>query len=511
MNKFFICLLCLVFVVVFLVLAFRGRVVNGLLDYQKTYTTAVGEPFELSNTTSRYALTQAIAESHTFFLNQAQAQFAAPDVVSYHEKFISIFTPGISMLAVPFYLLGKQVGMPQIFAFLFTIVMAIINLFLVARLSRKFGAGFYSSLAAGLTFVFATNALPYSQTLTQHHTSVAIILSSILLVFNKPGLLRNVAIGALYGLGLLVDIPNGILLLPVLLLSAFQSFSANKEAGKITFKIKLGVVGILLGLLPLIAVFGFYNLQTTGSVTLLAQSVGRTNAFSDQLPVQNKVVVAKSSESSALESKSILPFNTRNQLGGMYTLLLSDERSWIYYSPVVLLGILGLFLAYRHNENKSLFAVAGAIVLLDIVLYSSFGDPWGGWAFGPRYLLPAAAILVSGIGVVIEIFRRKILFWAVFLPVMVYSVGVNTIGVMTTNAIPPKVEAVNLPNPIPYTYQYNLNLINAGFTSSLFYNYFLSDKITIPAYLTVFSLGSSGLIIFVALMSIIQKGDKKND
>ena len=126
-----------------------------------------------------------------------------------------------------------------------------------------------------------------------------------------------------------------------------------------------------------------------------------------------------------------------------------------------------------------------------------FGDPWGGWAFGPRYLIPAAAILSAATGLTISRFRRNIPFIITFIVLLAYSLGVNTIGAMTTTQVPPKVEAVNLPDPIPHTYEYNLQLIDKNFSSSLVYNLYLFKIMSVKDFL--YGYYAIALIVMVCM------------
>jgi len=184
-------------------------------------------------------------------------------------------------------------------------------------------------------------------------------------------------------------------------------------------------------------------------------------------------------------------------------LLLSNERGIFYYNPIVIFGILGLILAFKNKNNTDLAALISSIVLVNILLYSMFGDPWGGWSFGPRYLIPATALLCAGIGYSLTKFGRNPLYILAFIIVLIYSVGVNVLGSTTTNLVPPKVEAVNLAVPIPYTYEYNLQLAQANKSGALIYNLYFKNIINVDTYIyfyittllvVIISLYSSGLI-----------------
>ncbi|MBP9720558.1 MAG: hypothetical protein KBD02_04785, partial [Bacteroides sp.] len=144
--------------------------------YEKTRNREVGGPFESSGSTSRYILTEAIAESSRINLTREEAQFASPDVAGNAKKYFSLFMPGVSYAAVPLYKIGAMFGSGQIGAFTLNIVLALLNVMLIALIVRKLTGGLWIGLFSGLTFLFATNALPYSFFFTQHHLGTFCLL-----------------------------------------------------------------------------------------------------------------------------------------------------------------------------------------------------------------------------------------------------------------------------------------------------------------------------------------------
>lgn len=492
---------------ILLILTVKGQPGNPVY-FQSEKDIRVGGPFELSNGTSRYALTEAIVKDKTFYLNVDLAKFAAPDVVDYKGKFFTIFTPGISFLGVPFYLLGEYFGLPQVFAFFSITIFLILNIFLVARLATKFGAGFYASIVSGLAFAFATNALAYSLNYTQHTLSTTVVLLGILNATWERTLLRNILFGLIVGAGVLVDVPNLFLLMPAGIYILLKHFDLKQAAGKLKFSLSIKITGLLLGVIPLIAVFGWYNKATTGSYFKLAQAIGRVEHFNEALPSRNSVVGVSVETDTHNDKWLSLPFNPRDQLTGLYVLLLSNERSWLFYSPVLLLGFLGILEIYRKQQHEALLNIVVSALVLDIVTYSMFGDPWGGWAFGPRYLIPGAALLAAFLGVAVDRFRKNIIFIAFFVTLLFYSIFINLTGALTTNAVPPKIEAVNLGYKIPYTYKYNFQLIDKNFSSALVYNAFFSDKIPARFYLFALFLITSGLILAFYSLVLFSRRNK---
>ncbi len=505
MNKKLSLILISIFVLVFTI-AGLGLVVKGKPgQYQYDYNTEVGGPFESSNTTSRYILTESIVNRNTYYLDEKQAFFAAPDVVYHNNKFFSIFTPGVSFLAIPFYKLGAQYGLPQLFSFFTTLVFAVMNVFLVARLAAKFGANKFLSYALGLTFLFSTNALGYALTLTQHHYSVSVILLAVLnALIEKRTIWNNIAFGLLFTFGILLDVPNAFMMVPLVFYILASHFEFTKK--ETILKIFVNPVGfwIIAAMIPLLAFFGYYNIHTSGSPTLIGQNLGQTDYFYSEEKRQQELLEDLNDVAELVET----PFNTRKQLSGFYILLVSDERGIIYYNTVVLIGLLGLIIAYRNRQR--LVGIVSSVILVNVVLYSAFGDAWGGWSFGPRYLIPSVALLVAAIGSISLVKDRKWLYSLIglFIVTLIYSTYINVLGALTTNAIPPKVEAQALANPLPYTYKYNFDLLSQNRSSSLVFNSLLKNSMSLGQLHLVMTIVSILIIGSLFGLGVLRKEKK---
>jgi hypothetical protein len=332
-----------------------------------------------------------------------------------------------------------------------------------------------------------------------------VTLLSVLNLFGERTLIKNVWLGILLGLALLFDIPNLFILLPVVLYVIYKHFNINKTTeNKLKLTFKLNLIGLLIGVLPFIALFGWYNYKTTGSYTKIAQSIGRSEYFQPE-EYKIKIQLEKSNQT---RPRISLPFNTRDQGYNLYILLVSNERGWLTYSPIVLIGFLGLILKLERKKYRDIITVLLSVIFAVILIYSLFGAH-GGWAFGPRYLIPATAILAIGIGISLDKYKKKAWFIPLFIVLTTYSVGVNVLGAMTTSQVPPKVEAVNLPNPIPYTYEYNWQLLTEKkLNSSLFYNLY-ANKYVSPVQFT--SLYAGAAIFLISIIYTAALFEKKKE
>ncbi len=474
------------------------------LRFETQYTQDLGGPYEASNSRGRYMLIQAIVDSGTFFLNKEQAAFSLPDLTIFNGKYISIFTPGISFLAVPFYILGKSLGAAQLTTFAMNIFIGIANVYLVYALTRKIGVSPTSSAICGFLFLFGTNTLSYSTTLTQHPLSAALVLVGLLSVAGKPTILKNLTLGYMFGLAAMTDIPNILLFAPILLYAAAKQINIKYINDTKTIEFSGKTLAIALGAIPFIFAFAWYNHRLTGSYTSVPQLVGRSTTVEIQ-------------ESNIPKPKTELAFapthfalNPRNMIRGVYTLVISSERSWIYYSPFLVVAILGLAIGSRkENTYKSLITLCLSAGIVNMIVYSLFGDPWGGWAFGPRYLIPGAAVLTPGLGIILDKYSKKIPIVMFLFTISLYSVAISLAGSLTTNLIPPKVEADHLTSGQGYNYKYNFELLfQKNQTGSLIYNTWISSKLSASQYYLIYVfITITPLAFLFALLTISKKYD----
>jgi len=461
-----------------------------------TQDMSPGSPFESSNNNSRYALVQAMVHDRTFILDTEKARFSSPDVSKLGDRYFSIFTPGVSFLGLPFYLAGRFLGNPQLVTYLSVTLLALVNFFLVVLLARRLGATVPASLLSGSLFLFGSNALSYATTFTQHHPSTTVILLSLLISGARLSLWRDLLFGLLFGIGLLLDIPNVFFLAPPAVYLMYRHFEFNYRNPLLSVRFNPRFLVTFLGIAAGILVLIWYNLGTTGSPFLLAQFVGTTDDFVFN-PVGPDPTTLVQEESQIVR----LPLNTRKQLNGFYTLLVSNERGWFYYSSFIVFGLWGLYEAYRRQQSRNSALLYISLISVMLVIYSMFGDPWGGWSFGPRYLIPATAVACIPIGLIVTRFRKNLAFTILFWAAALWSIFLSSLGALTTNLIPPKKEASGLSVYIPYTPLRNVEMMNQGRTSSLFYNTFLVGIGTLDSrrYISIYAFVAFSLIILLYL------------
>ena len=79
-------------------------------------------------------------------------------------------------------------------------------------------------------------------------------------------------------------------------------------------------------------------------------------------------------------------------LSGIAGELFSPGRSVFLYSPILVAALAGLPLLWRRYRALTVTIVA--IVVANVVFYGAYVAWWGGWDWGPRYLVPMTPFLI---------------------------------------------------------------------------------------------------------------------
>lgn len=494
-----------VFVVVIMIASIRGLAGNPTAEELNSPTWKEQGPFELSPERGRFALTYSILEDHSVIFSVPVARFTTPDLGYTNENFVSLFAPGVSYLVIPGYLVGQFFGLAQVGTYAAIGLFAIVNYLLIRLISRSLGASPLASAVAGMVFLFATPAFAYGVSLYQHHISTFLILAGvyILIRFEKKWL-AMFGVWFLCALGIAVDNPNLFMMFPLGLFALIQALNIGETEKNLTVKINPKFIVAILGIVLPITGFLYFNNLSYGSPFQLGGTVNSVDVINDEgKPVTSEDILtpeelAQAGEFEEEERSSVGFFEARDMVNGLYIHLLSPDRGVLYFTPVILVGIVGMFVLYK-SSNKYLPLLL-SIVGINLVLYSMWGDPWGGWAFGSRYLIPGYAIMSIFIAMALTKYSRNIIFLLIFGVLFIYSVSINTLGAITTSAIPPKVQAIPLEaltgKEEKYNYMRNWDYLNQNGSKSYFYQKYLENTVDArDFYITLVSAISTVTII----------------
>ncbi len=504
----------LFFVMVATILTFsvRGNIGNPKSSDLITTFWKNGGPFELSPERGRYGLLYSLIEDKSFYFSVDLARFIAPDLGYINNKYVSLFAPAVSFIVAPGYLIGKYFGASQVGSYLVISVFALINCYFISKIVSKITENNLAGYLSGLTFLLATPAYAYGVNLYQHHISTFLILSSLLILMSTQKVWPLFFVWFLCAMSIPVDYPNLFLMFPIGLYALFRIIKIVRSEDNVKVNVNILSVLTFTGLVLPILFFGWFNQNSYGNPLQFSGTVPSARAIDENgKPTAPKGFdfenVEKYLDPNKQEKSTLNFFESRDILNGVYLHVLSPDRGIVYFTPIILIGIFGIYLL--NKSKNEYFPVFIGIIFADLVLYSMWGDPWGGWAFGSRYLIPAYSILAIFIGVALSEFRRKWLFLIVFYPLLVYSILVNTLGALTTSANPPKVEALPLEalsgKRERYSYDRNWEFLTSGRSKSFVFQTWAKNYVDSVSYYYLVS----GAIIFLTTSLFILLITKK--
>ena len=502
-NKIAIALI-VVLAATFYSLTLRGASGNPDVSMFKDNLDQATKAFELSPERGRYAHVLALGERETYALNREIADEVYSDVGYYNGKFFAFFAPGISYMALPFYLLGKHYNLAQVGTFSFISLMSILALLFLFKIAREIiRLPLWASLLSVVIFAFGSTAWSYAITLYQHHLTVLFIVSSFYAVWRYKAVtpwswLWGAYVWLAYGLAIFIDYPNVLLMLPIIIYFLVVSLHTEERQKKVTFSLRGAFLATALLFVIISGLHLYHNDYYFGSWKQLSGGLPKYKvineaALLEKLPASQELLqISETQNVVGYFKEKFIPFS-------FYTLTVSPDRGLFFYAPIFLLSLFGVF-AIRKKITLE-FATLLGVVGVNVLLYSSWGDPWGGWAYGPRYLIPSMAVLSLFIGGWVSINKspainivKKILAYILFL----YSSGIALLGAITTNAIPPKVEADYF--HLKYNFLRNYDYFSRGESGSFIYNTYLSGSLTLQEYFVILYIALAliaGIILFV--------------
>lgn len=495
------------------VLTVRGIYGNPTGKMVKNNLDQASKPLELSPERGRYLLTLALGENHSFSLSKELADAAYPDVGYYRGKFYAFFAPGISLLSLPFYLVGKAFNLAQVATFFTISIFAAFSLIYLYKICRyMFKLPIWASITSALIFGFGSTSWSYANTLYQHHVTVFCMVASFYAAWKYKQKARYSWLWALYiwlnySIAIAIDYPNALLMAPIMIyffLSAIKIWSQEKKTF-FYFRMSFLITSILFVVISI--VHGYFNYTHFGGWTKVSngilgyKKIQELNLFKSKNP--EKVI--------AELEKNKVPikfFKEDNLPRGTAILLFAIDKGIFLFSPIFFLALFGILMSLQNLSLE--IGIMISSILLNIFLYGSFGDPWGGWAFGPRYLIPSMAFLSIFVAIWLAKTRFQILGRIITFILFAVSSAIGLLGALTTNAVPPKIEADYL--KMKYNFLLNWDFLSENRSSSFIYNTYLSQKMTlIQYYIYIFFIVMVALYIVLFVLPLLKDfiNDKK--
>jgi len=412
------------------------------------------------NEESNFALTRAIAEEKRFEIDSFANQTGDRAIFSGH--YYSDKDPGLSFLASPVYTIWKFAYnfSPENFKSEHTaseeyVTELVSNATIVTSTDRGFftfssmilvtvfTSGLFSSLTAvlvykisgyflkkqsyriliALTYGIGTLAFPYALHFMTHATAVFFVFLSFYLLFKiKSERLKEskyfILAGLAAGFGIVVD----RLVILIAALIAIYSFSLSRRYS----------LGFLIGLILAVLPFFLFNYSIFGNPFDLASSYIDRQIWRTAYP-SSVLSLGFSNEESNVVTMSLLNTDVVKKITEhfhfistpnpyvMMRLLLYPYRGLLFYSPILLASLIGLFFMFKKYRTETILIILGLILLL--LMISMRKTWWGGYGFGNRYLLPIVPFLMLPLAFALNKINKKLVI--VFLSV---SILINFLG-----------------------------------------------------------------------------------
>lgn len=298
---------------------------------------------------------------------------AAPDDHYYCDK-----APGASWLAMPVYaavyaMAGSDQPSPEylaLAAYLSSVsavalpsafaVVAIFWLFCLMGVSRA------GSVGLALGYGLATLAFPYATLFYGHQLTAALLLIGfVALVRERHGAIEMTpiqlfGIGAVLGMSVVVEYPSAV---PLTAICIYAASFLRPWQRLIWLGLGIAIPGLVCAAYHW-SVFG-------GPATLpyeFSTQPHRSQGFFMGLGVPNLKVLAE--------------------------LLVGSYRGLLYAAPWLVIAVPGAVFLFRRPGYRAEAGVSLSVIVFLLWLNTSLVDWQGGWAMGPRYLIPAIPFLV---------------------------------------------------------------------------------------------------------------------
>jgi hypothetical protein len=238
------------------------------------------------------------------------------------------------------------------------------------------------SLLASLTLAFGTIAWPFATLIGDHDVAMLFSLLGVYCVIRcsrleNAGNEKYVALaaaGASLGIASTVEYLSALLVLPLILFLAYRK-KLNVFSGSL--------FSAIFSLGPILDLA--YNQTVTGNPLVFPEDLwsggGGLTAFQ------------------RFEPSQLLTVPIYN--------LLSPYRGLLLLSPVLFVGIYGLFRMYQSGRFRGDALLFLSLFLLGLLPYSMWSNWEGGWSFGPRFLVDVIPYLVIPIAFALSESRAR--------------------------------------------------------------------------------------------------------
>ncbi len=439
-----------------------------LVFFCYAYFTYDWPVFRNTNEYSRFYLLQAMVDYGRFSIDDLIAVRDTQDKARHLGRYYSNKAPGASFLAVPAYLVlrrieaarGARYPEPLRLYFIKVAVVALPSaLFLLAlyRFWGNFGASRSLRLPFLLAYALGTIAWPYSAMFYGHQlAAIALFLAFVVIRTGSrasAGIGSMVPAGFLCGLAFMIEYPAAVGVF-LLLLYAREAFSARRlvyyllAAALLVYAAvnwygylppvvgRAGAAVIAAGVILVFLYFCrrgapvLYFFLVGSSIPLAALFYYHWSCFGH--PLSFPYMFEDFGQFALVPGQTFSGF-VAPRLEILGRLLAGSRRGLFVYSPFLVLALPGLAAMIRERGWRKEGVFFAAVGLFYLLFLAAFVEWEGGWAMGPRHLVPILPFLATAAVFLIARRGESARSWLslLFGPLAVFSLTVTFLGTAT--------------------------------------------------------------------------------
>jgi len=325
------------------------------------------------NQNAHFDMTRAIVERQTFHIDGYRVNTGdlawsntSGEWHAYANK-----PPGASMLAaIPYALIYRWQLSNAVNAYITTVLTcgvcgALIPVVIYVYARRRMNASPRTAVCVALTIAFGTIVFPYSTMLFAQVPSALFLLLAFVWLDERP-LLAGVAAG-IASICYYMCIPAAI----VLAIGGVAGGVAGSQPAVGGRRAKSPPLHFIVGGVPFAIFLAVYQWTCFGS------------------PFRMSLSASKNFTQEGL----LLGVLREPTLEAFWGLTFSEFRGLFFVSPILLLAIAGAVVMIRRRVMLRELAMIGANFVIFLVVIAGFNGWEGGFAFGPRYLIPVIPLL----------------------------------------------------------------------------------------------------------------------
>ncbi len=347
----------------------RAGAIVALYAACMLYLVPVFPHYPSANELSRWATVTGLVEHGTLETSWSQPLIGPlVDASRVGDRVYSNKAPGLALLALPGYLAARPfVGPPDaanlrwsLFAMRLGAVTVPAVLMGLIVLRRTGGDPF-----AAATLLFATPVFVYGALLFSHVTVAALLVAAFELLFPRApgsGWRAALAAGALCGLATLTEYPAAL---------ATAILAVGILAGNDRWR---RLAAFVAGGAPFAVLLGLYNRVLFGSALSLSSA---NEAYAN---------------TAALASRGVFGISGPTP-DSVFTLLASPSRGLLFFSPVLVFGLVALWPRGDRHERARAWVRLAVVAVLGLAMLSYPANA-GGWCVGARYLVAIVPFVV---------------------------------------------------------------------------------------------------------------------